>query len=43
MPVSTNEQQLFDRISKIGQFSSNGIRAPHKPLLLVLAITKAAV
>lgn len=37
-----HEQDLIRRIDSIGQFSANGLRAPHKPLLLILAFTRAA-
>ena len=36
------EKDILRRIQNIGQFSSKGIRAPHTPLLLLLAISKAA-
>lgn len=42
MNAAEHEQNLVKRIDGIGQFSANGLRAPHKPLLLLLALTKAA-
>ena len=36
------EKDILRRIQNIGQFSSKAIRAPHKPLLLLLAVSKAA-
>lgn len=40
MTLKEHELDLIRRIDAIGQFSQNGLRAPHKPLLLILALTR---